>query len=232
MQVGIPAIEYVLGSDTVSVEELEARGALDSPAATLSTFGFSCARLSRESPYTLAAAATNKLLCATGVDRASIGALFYAGATPGCHVVETPDPLSAFNYPVSQLQYELELINATAFGVSQVGCLGLMAAVTLAKDFLLSSKTVRRALCVSADVLPAGLLTSLSQIHHHSNDHCHASPNLAPRAIPLAIVPFCWQINERLPYLSARQLRARERPVRATLPGSGAMRVETFSYLE
>jgi 3-oxoacyl-[acyl-carrier-protein] synthase-3 len=156
MRVGISAIEYVLGSDTVSVDELEARGALDSPAARLSEFGFSCARLSRDSSHALATAATNKLLCATGVDRASIGALFYAGATPGCHAVETLDPLSAFNYPVAQLQYELELTHATAFGVSQLGCLGLMASVTLAKDFLLSSKSAGRALCVSADVLPAG----------------------------------------------------------------------------
>src|ERR1700686_4713699 len=138
MQVGIPAIGYVLGSDAVPVEELEARGALDSPAARLSEFGFSCARLSRESSYALATAATNKLLCTTGVDRASIGALFYAGATPGCHAVETPDPLSAFNYPVAQLLYNLELTQATAFGVSQVGFLGLMGSLTLAKNFLLS----------------------------------------------------------------------------------------------
>jgi 3-oxoacyl-[acyl-carrier-protein] synthase-3 len=156
MQVGISAIEYVLGSDAVSMEELEARGLLDSPAARLCEFGFSCARLSRESSYALATAATNKLLGTTGVDRASIDALFYAGATPGGHAVETPDPLSAFNYPVAQLQYELELSQARAFGVSQVGCLGLMVSVTLARDFLRSSKNASRALCVSADVLPVG----------------------------------------------------------------------------
>ncbi|MFZ0564524.1 MAG: 3-oxoacyl-[acyl-carrier-protein] synthase III C-terminal domain-containing protein [Terriglobales bacterium] len=156
MQVGISAIEYILGSETVSVDELETRGMLESPAARLSEFGFSCARLSRESPYNLATAATSKLLCATGVERASIGALFYAGAVPSCHAVVTPDPLSAFNYPVAQLQYELELTHAAAFGVSQVGCLGLMTAVALARDFLLSSKHASRALCVSADVLPAG----------------------------------------------------------------------------
>src|SRR5438034_9897588 len=96
MQVGISAIEYALGSDTVSVEELEARGLLDSPAARLSEFGFSCARLSRESSHTLATAATSKLLGTTGVDRTSIDALFYAGATPSCPAVETHDPLSAF----------------------------------------------------------------------------------------------------------------------------------------
>ncbi len=156
MQVGISAIEYVLGSDAVSVEELEARDLLDSSAARLREFGFGCARLSRESSYALATAATNKLLGATGVDRASIDALFYAGATAACHALETSDPLSAFNYPVAQLQYETELSHARAFGVSQVGCLGLMASVALASDFLLSSKDASRALCVSADVLPAG----------------------------------------------------------------------------
>ncbi len=156
MHLGISAIEYVLGSDAASVEELEARGLLDSPAAKLREFGFSCARLSRESPYSLAHAATSKLLNATGIDRTSIDALFYAGATPVCHAIETTDPMSAFNYPVSQLQYELELTQARVFGVSQVGCLGLMAAVALARDFLLSHENAIRALCVSADVLPAG----------------------------------------------------------------------------
>lgn len=156
MHVGISAIEYVLGSDAASVEELEAHGLLDSPAARLREFGFSCARLSRESSYSLAHVAASKLLGATGIDRSSIDALLYAGATPGGHALETADPMSAFNYPVSQLQYELELTQARVFGLSQLGCLGLMAAVALARDFLLSHENASRALCVSADVLPAG----------------------------------------------------------------------------
>jgi 3-oxoacyl-[acyl-carrier-protein] synthase-3 len=156
MHVGISAIEYVLGSDAVSVEELEARGLLDSPAVRLREFGFARAHLSPDSPYALATAAANKLLETTGTDRASIEAIFYAGATPGSHAVESPDPMSAFNYPVAQLQYELELTRATAFGVSQLGCLGMMASVALARDFLLSSQGASRALCVSTDVLPAG----------------------------------------------------------------------------
>jgi 3-oxoacyl-[acyl-carrier-protein] synthase III len=154
MHVGISAIEYALGSDAVSLEDLEARGLLDSPAARLREFGFRCARLSRESSYALATAATSKLLESTGVDRSSIAALFYAGAIPGCHAIETRHPLSAFNYPAAQLQYALELTQATAFGVSQVGCLGMMASVALARNFLLSSQGASRALCVSTDVLP------------------------------------------------------------------------------
>jgi 3-oxoacyl-[acyl-carrier-protein] synthase-3 len=156
MHVGISAIEYVLGSDAVSVEELEARGLLDSPAVRLREFGFARAHLSPDSPYALATVAANRLLETTGTDRASIEAIFYAGATPGSHAVESPDPMSAFNYPVAQLQYELELTRATAFGVSQLGCLGMMASVALAKDFLLSSQGAGRALCVSTDVLPEG----------------------------------------------------------------------------
>ena len=156
MYVGISAIEYALGSEAVSIEDLEARGLLDSPGVRLRDFGFNCARLSRESSHTLALAVAHKLLESTGIDRSSIAALFYAGATPGCHAVETPDPRSAFNYPVAQLQYELELAQATAFGVSQVGCLGMMASVAFARDFLLSNHAATRALCVSADVLPVG----------------------------------------------------------------------------
>ena len=156
MNIGISAIEYALGADMASVEELEARGLLDSPAVRLREFGFCCARLSRDSSYALATAAAKKLLETTGVDPASVEAIFYAGATPGSHAVGTSSPLSAFNYPVARLQYELELTRAAAFGVSQVGCLGMMASVALARDFLLSSKSARRALCVSADVLPAG----------------------------------------------------------------------------
>lgn len=62
MHVGISAIEYVLGADSVSIEELEARGLLDSSASRLCEFGFICARLSRESSYALATAAAKKLL--------------------------------------------------------------------------------------------------------------------------------------------------------------------------
>jgi 3-oxoacyl-[acyl-carrier-protein] synthase III len=156
MQVGISAIEYVLGSDSVLVEELEERGLLDSSASRLCEFGFRRARLSRESSYALATAAANKLLDSTGIDRASIDALFYAGATSACHAVTTSDPISTFNYPVAQLQYEMELSQARTFGVGQLGCVGLMASVALARDFLLSNKFANRALCVSADVLPSG----------------------------------------------------------------------------
>ena len=155
VDIGISAIEYVLGSEAVSVEALAAQGLLDSPAARMREFGFTYAHLSREPAHALATAAAKKLLETNRIDPASVDAIFYAGAAPGSHAIETPNPLSAFNYPVAQLQFELELSRATALGISQVGCLGMMTSVALARDFLRSNEGAHRVLCVSADVLPA-----------------------------------------------------------------------------
>src|SRR5450432_2439875 len=156
VDIGISETAYILGSDAVSVEELEAREMLDTPAARLREFGFSCARLSSVPSHVLATAAANKLLKTSGIDAANVDAIFYAGATPQSHTVGTDDPSSAFNYPVAQLQYELDLTRATAFGISQVGCLGMMASVALARDYLCAHEDASRVLCVSSDVLPAG----------------------------------------------------------------------------
>jgi 3-oxoacyl-[acyl-carrier-protein] synthase III len=154
--VGISAVEYVLGSETVSLEELEIQGLLESPAARLRDFGFECARVSRQASHILATSAARQLLENNRIDPNDVGAIFYAGAIPSSHAVETFDPLSVFSYPVAQLQYELELTRAKAVGISQVGCLGLVSSVALAWDFLRSNQDADRALCVSADVLPPG----------------------------------------------------------------------------
>jgi 3-oxoacyl-[acyl-carrier-protein] synthase III len=154
VEVGISEIEYVLGAETDSVEKLEANGLLETPASRLREFGFSCARLSQVSSQILATAAAKKLLKAASVDPSSVDAIFYAGATPASHSIQTDSPLSAFNYPAAQLQYELELTRATSFGVSQAGCLGMMGSVGLARDFLYAHDGASRVLCVSSDVLP------------------------------------------------------------------------------
>jgi len=154
--VGVTAIEYVLGSETVAVGDLETRGLLETPASRLQEFGFHCVRLSREPSYELGLRAARKLLDAASVDPESVEAIFYVGATPLSHAVGTDDPRSVFNYPVAQLQYELELTRAITIGVSQLGCAGLMTAVSLARSFLISHESATRVLCVSSDVLPAG----------------------------------------------------------------------------
>lgn len=157
VDIGISAIEYTLGSDSVSVEELELQGLLDSSASRMREFGFKRAHISREPAHALATAATKKLFETNCIDPNSVDAIFYAGATPGSHAIQTPDPLSAFNYPVAQLQYELELTRAAALGISQAGCLGMMTSVALARDFLRANQGAKRVLCVSADVLPDGV---------------------------------------------------------------------------
>jgi 3-oxoacyl-[acyl-carrier-protein] synthase III len=154
VEIGISAIEHVLGSETVSVEELDARGLLDSPPALLREFGFACARLSREPSHLLAIRAARQLLETSRIDPTSVDAIFCAGASPASHAIETASPVSVFSYPVSQLQYELELVRATTLGISQVGCLGMVASVALARDFLCSNESANRVLCVSTDVLP------------------------------------------------------------------------------
>jgi hypothetical protein len=142
--VGVPAIEYVLGEVTLGVEELEARGLLETPAIRMREFGFQYVRVSRESPYALALQAARKLIENSRIDPYTVDAIYYVGATPDSHALMNGDPRSAFHYPVAQLQYELEMTRAAVLGVSQVGCAGLMAAVSLAGNFLLSNSSAER----------------------------------------------------------------------------------------
>jgi len=154
--VGVSLIEYVLGEETVSVEELAARGLLETPALRMREFGFQYVRVSSQSQYELAFEAARQLVEKSHTDPRTIDAIYYVGATPDSHALMNGDPRSAFHYPVAQLQYELEMTGAIAVGVSQVGCAGMMAAVSLARNFLLSNQSAERVLCVSSDVLPAG----------------------------------------------------------------------------
>jgi 3-oxoacyl-[acyl-carrier-protein] synthase III len=154
--VGVTAIEYVLGAETASVEELGNRGLLETPAARLQEFGFHCVRLSPEPSQALGLLAARKLLEVATVDPESVDAIFYVGATPLSHAVATDDPRSAFNYPVAHLQYELGLTRASTTGISQLGCAGLITAVSMARNFLISNESASRVLCVSSDVFPSG----------------------------------------------------------------------------
>jgi 3-oxoacyl-[acyl-carrier-protein] synthase III len=154
--VGVTAIEYVLGTETVSVEELGNRGLLETPASRLQEFGFHCVRLSQEPSHELGMRAARKLLEVASVDPESVDAIFYVGATPVSHAIVTDDPRSAFNYPAAYLQYELELTRAITTGISQIGCAGLITAVAMARNFLVANDFASRVLCVSSDVFPAG----------------------------------------------------------------------------
>jgi 3-oxoacyl-[acyl-carrier-protein] synthase III len=154
----LSAIEYVLPETAESLADLERSGQIETPAERLRAFGFDRIRISAEPAETLAARAIARLLDTTGIDPASVDALFHAGALPVSQAVRGPGThvLEGFNYPVTKLQYELGLERATVAGVSQAGCTGLMTAIRLATDFLSAHASAARVICSSADVLPHG----------------------------------------------------------------------------
>lgn len=155
MDVHIAAIEYALPDRVVGLDDLAAEGRLASPPDALRSFGFERAWIAGAEGDQLAARAVARLFERTDVDPTSIDLLFYAGAGGWSHWAGN-GPLGGFSYPAARLQYEAGLLNARIVGVSQAGCLGLMTAVSMARGILLANPEVRRALCVSADVLPAG----------------------------------------------------------------------------
>ncbi len=155
MDVHISSIEYVLPERSTSVEALGSVGRLVSPSDVLRSFGFERAWIADGTAGDLALRAARSLLERTGYDPESIDLVLYAGAAPGSHATGE-SLLGGFSYPAASIQYELGLVKARVIGISQVGCLGLMTAVSVARRFLLADSSLRRVLCVSADVLPRG----------------------------------------------------------------------------
>lgn len=143
-------------SRALTLEELAAEGRLNSPVDALRSFGFERAWIAEgEEGAGLATCAARRLIEITGIDPASIDVVFFASAAARAHAAGE-SLLGGFSYPASRLQYDLGLANARTFGVSQSGCLGLMAAIGLGRAVLTANDDLRRALCVSVDVLPTG----------------------------------------------------------------------------
>lgn len=154
--IGIGAIAYALPETAVDLTTVGDRGLLDSPPSVLAEFGFCRVHIADRPADEMALDALRRLLDEAQLDPESIDALFFAGAIPSSHQVADGSPLDGFNYPVARLQYECGLMNATAVGVSQAGCTGMMTAVALAADHLRANPAARRIVCVSADVLAPG----------------------------------------------------------------------------
>jgi 3-oxoacyl-[acyl-carrier-protein] synthase III len=154
--IGITAIGYALPERVVDLATLHEGGLLDSPVDVLAEFGFRCIHVSDRPADEIALVALRRLIDEHEIDPESVDALLYAGAIPESHrVADDGAALEGFNYPVARLQYDCGLINATTIGIAQAGCTGLMSAVALAADHLRANPKARRAVCVSADVLPA-----------------------------------------------------------------------------
>lgn len=154
MTFGISAISYVLPGASVPLEELAAQGKLATPVDVLRDFGFEHVHVSSVPADELAVQALQRLLSEHAIDPESIDALFFAGAIPQSHWIATGGALQDFSYPVARLQYECGLTNATTMAIGQTGCTGLMAAIDVAAAHLHTNPAARRAVCVSADVLP------------------------------------------------------------------------------
>jgi 3-oxoacyl-[acyl-carrier-protein] synthase-3 len=153
--VGLPAIAYVLPEQRVTLEQLAEQAQLTGGASRLRALGFEYVHVSDVEAVELAVRAVHALAASQPFDPESVDALFYAGALPSSHAVALNGGLlDGFSYPAARVQYEVGLLNAEVTGVSQAGCVGLMRAVQLAADFLVTHPRAERALAVSADVLP------------------------------------------------------------------------------
>jgi 3-oxoacyl-[acyl-carrier-protein] synthase III len=159
----IGAIRYEFPAATRSVRELAAAGLLQSAPDTLEALGFEQVRVAcEESSYSLALAASSRLIEESGVDRDSIGLLVYGGA-PGGLAFSTARTLAStaddvvstarFRYPSTRLQYDLGLEGAAVLAVDQLACTTLFGAVRVARALCIA-EGIERALCVSADMYP------------------------------------------------------------------------------
>ncbi len=156
MDVHIAAVEYALPEHSLTLDELARDGRLSSRPEALRGFGFDRAWIAGAERDGLAARAVTALLERNNVDPSSIDLLLYAGATSASHALGE-GLLGDFSYPVARLQYDAGLSGARTIGVSQVGCLGLMTAVSIARAMLLAHpSSISRVVCVGVDLLPAG----------------------------------------------------------------------------
>jgi 3-oxoacyl-[acyl-carrier-protein] synthase III len=154
--VHIAAIEYALPATSLTLEELAEQGRLRSSVDALHTFGFERAWLADGGGDPLGFRAVERLIANAPLDPASVDVVLYAGATPAGHAARD-GLLGGFSYPAAKLQYDFGFVNARTIGISQSGCLGLMTAVSVGRALLTSAEpSVRRVLCISVDVLPAG----------------------------------------------------------------------------
>jgi 3-oxoacyl-[acyl-carrier-protein] synthase-3 len=155
MSVHIAAIEYELPATSRSLEELAQQGRLRSSVDVLRTFGFERAWIAESDGEPLLCRAAQRLMEQHSIDPASVNVVLYAGATPAAHGGRD-GLLGGFSYPAAKLQYDLGLVNARTIGISQSGCLGLMTALSVGRAMVRADASIRRVLCVSVDVLPAG----------------------------------------------------------------------------
>ncbi|HUG39522.1 MAG TPA: 3-oxoacyl-[acyl-carrier-protein] synthase III C-terminal domain-containing protein [Longimicrobiales bacterium] len=158
--VGIAAIAYAFAGPQVTVRQLAAAGRLESAPEVLEGFGFDTVHVAgRETPYDLALDCSRRALRDAGVAPAEVGLLIHGGATgeaafaPGGGAAGCPGP--SFRFPSTRLQHALELDDAWTFGLDQMACTNLLAAIRVGAG-LMRAEGIRRALCVTSEFFGPG----------------------------------------------------------------------------
>jgi len=149
----------------LDLDELQARGELQTPAAQLRDSGFARCRVADVPPCTLARRAVQRLLEQTGTPADSVQLLVTASAMPTSTMVPPGQARSLFEhaaagldltrYTGTRVQHELRLTGARTFGMTELGCVSLLGAVWLAHR-LMDEEGWDTAVCVNADVMPHG----------------------------------------------------------------------------
>lgn len=156
-------MRYVFPKAMYTVEELEAAGQLESNAELMRRFGFGNVYVATtESPFDLALEVGRRLLVEENIDAESVD-VFIAGGLPSTLAFDAAHgdwnteasarTTARFKYPGTRLAYELGLIGASVFGVGQLACTTLFAALRLARALCLSGEA-RRVLCINAEFFP------------------------------------------------------------------------------
>ncbi len=169
-QAGIHSIAEYLPAHVATIDELHHRELLRGSPETLKSFGFETVHLAcEESNIDMAIAAAERVLEESDIDRDEIGMILYAaalnssstlwdgnGGSPDGSVLRLDSVPDLFKYPVSLLQTELDLPNASVVGINQLGCASIFAALRMARALIVAEDDLKAVLCVSADKFPAG----------------------------------------------------------------------------
>ena len=163
--IGISGVSGVLAPATFDVEQLAAAGLVTSSPGVLREFGFSRAHVAEApcEPGSLALEAARGALADAGLAATEIDLLVWASARPESHVrprvsagEDGNDLFDGFRYQSGWLQEALGLDNADVVAVAQQGCSTMFSALRTARAILATEPARTHALCVAADVLPAG----------------------------------------------------------------------------
>lgn len=163
--IGISGVSGVLAPATFALDQLAAAGLLTSSSAVLREFGFARAHVAEGAcePGGLALEAARGALSDAGITAADVDLLVWASARPESHVrprLSTDEAggsfFDGFRYQSGWLQDTLRLDRADVVSVAQQGCATMFSALRTARAILATEPARTHALCVAADVLPAG----------------------------------------------------------------------------